>query len=334
MMRSLIVSMTLALASASMEIGGAAQPQVVASVGNDGAWDIHVKVTPPGYGHHIGGRSFPAARMPKALPGTHLPPVDAAHVMSKVLYHFPGALSEQEFVDRVQEVLANHCGTQFGPKTLVATSLCCDEVNRGLEEKLSDSFGGSTFSMGGLAGFPFCGITSFGAFAHHIPTPGSALVCFGPHVGVDSSGVVGKVDRRGMPGSGACCGSAAAALGAFKGGNKAEGDGLPKNYMENLDVQQSWVSASLLDEGRGERVVSASNEMAELPRALFDAQKKAMMGIIEAAAPGNVPAGTTVALVGGVQINTPAGVSDYFLPLVFELRNADGKVEKNLLTEL
>mmetsp|Transcript_15611 Transcript_15611/g.27898 ORF Transcript_15611/g.27898 Transcript_15611/m.27898 type:complete len:190 (-) Transcript_15611:58-627(-) len=187
--------------------------------------------------------------------------------------------------------------------------------------------------MGGLPGFPFGGKTSFGAFAHHIPTPkGSALVLFGPHVGVDSTGVVGKIDRRGMANSGACCGSAVAALkNAQAVLNSEEGfeSGLKLDCF--LDAQQQWVAHELLDEGRGERVVAAANPQAMLPRALFEAQKTAMHKIIAAAAPGNVPEGTTIAVVGGIQINTPAGVSDFFLPLVFELRNADGTLIKDLL---
>lgn len=53
--------------------------------------------------------------------------------------------------------------------TLLATSLCCDEVNRELDGQMTNIYG-DNFSMGGLAGFPFGGITSFGAMAHHIPT--------------------------------------------------------------------------------------------------------------------------------------------------------------------
>ena len=44
-----------------------------------------------------------------------------------------------------------------------------------------------------MIGFPFGGITSFGAMASHIPDGGSCLVVFGPHVGVDSTGKVGTV---------------------------------------------------------------------------------------------------------------------------------------------
>ena len=58
--------------------------------------------------------------------------------------------------------------------------------------------------MGGLAGFPFGGVTGFGAMAHHIPDNGSCLVVYGPHVGIDSRGIVGTVERRGRKHGGAC----------------------------------------------------------------------------------------------------------------------------------
>lgn len=272
---------------------------------------------------------MPARRMPGAPP--ILSPEEKALVIRQVLANYPGALREDHFVQQLHDVLHSHCAT-FGHGTLVATSLCCDEINRGLESKLSELFGGTSFSMGGLAGFPFGGCTSFGAFAHHIPSPaGSALVVFGPHVGVDANGAVGKVDRRGLANSGACCGSAVAALKNAQTVLKSDAKFAAPEPKDFLDAQQGWVAHALLDEGRGERVVNAANPQAQLPRALFEAQKNAMHKIVSAAAPGNVPAGTTIALVGGIQINTPDGVSDFFLPLVFELRDADGGLIKDLL---
>lgn len=65
--------------------------------------------------------------------------------------------------------------------------------------------------MGGLAGFPFGGVTAFGAMASHIPDGGHTLVVYAPHVGVDSTGAVGTVERVGRANGGACCGSAIAA---------------------------------------------------------------------------------------------------------------------------
>ena len=75
------------------------------------------------------------------------------------------------------------------------------------------------------------------------------MVVFGPHVGVDTSGVVGKMNRRNMPGSGACCGSACAALASCQriasGEEKFSFEG-PTDY---IDSQQYWVTHSLLPRG-------------------------------------------------------------------------------------
>ena len=59
--------------------------------------------------------------------------------------------------------------------------------------------------------FPLGGVTAFGAMASHIPDGGHALVVYAPHVGVDSTGAVGTVERVGRAKGGACCGSAIAA---------------------------------------------------------------------------------------------------------------------------
>ena len=46
--------------------------------------------------------------------------------------------------------------------TLVATSLCCDELARRLEDDFVKIYG-NNFALGGLSGFPFAGNTGFGA---------------------------------------------------------------------------------------------------------------------------------------------------------------------------
>jgi len=253
-------------------------------------------------------------------------------VVAMVEKEFPGAMPEEEFIDKLLGTLhANNI--EVGEKTLLATSLCCDEVNRSLTSKLTEVFG-QNFAMGGLAGFPFGGITSFGAYSHHIPKPGgTAVMVFAPHVGVDATGVVGKVDRRGMPNSGVCCGSACAALGLCKELLKKEpSERVCPPQVDFYDAQQAWVGQALLP--NAEEVINASNPMAELPRALFKSQKEAVEKIITRAAPGNVPDNTPVTVAGGIQINTPAGTPDFFLPLMLELRSETGEVQKDMLSEL
>lgn len=93
-------------------------------------------------------------------------PLEDLNVTAKIEEIFPGAISGVKLAAHVKEVL-NRNGYS-DRKTLLATSLCCDEVNRDFEQDLTSVYG-SNFSMGGLAGFAFGGVTSFGAMAHHIP---------------------------------------------------------------------------------------------------------------------------------------------------------------------
>jgi len=239
---------------------------------------------------------------------------------------YPGSIRNKELVSKIQESLQDH---GYGDSTLVATSLCCDEVNRDLDKYLTAAYG-SNFSMGGLAGFAFGGVTSFGAMAHHIPDGGSCLVVYGPHVGIDSSGTIGKINRIGRKAPGPCCGSAAAAMNycmeVKKGSLKASG--IPNHP---IDAQQTWVGKLLLPHSA--RLQRAKDSNQELPLALFDCQDELMKRIVNSAC-GEVSGDGKIALLGGIQINTPEGTSDYFLPKVFELRNREGDLVENLLHSL
>lgn len=212
--------------------------------------------------------------------------------------------------------------------TLLATSLCCDEVNRVLEKDFGKVYG-DNFSMGGLAGFPFCGTVSFGAMAHHIPSHGSCFLVYGPHVGVDQSGAVGKLTRRGLHHSGSCCGSACAALAYVQKVNQGLAEEAPLPSEDPIELQQWLVGKLLLN--HADRLEQSENPLAELPMALFEEQQKLMYQILKRGC-SEVHDGT-IALLGGVQINTPEGTSDYFLPLKFELFSNQGELIKDLLWE-
>jgi hypothetical protein len=236
---------------------------------------------------------------------------------------YPKALKNSDLVAKVKSALAPH---GYGPSTLVATSLCCDEINRVLEKDFAAVYG-DNFSMGGLAGFPFGGVTSFGAMAHHIPEGGDCLIVFGPHVGVDDAGVVGKVNRRGRAGSGACCGSACAAAGHVACALK--GEVAPQQISTDVvDAQQTFVNSLLMPYAK--RLDAAADSMVELPLALYDAQKEIMDKII-ANGCQEVGGNGKIALLGGIQINTPESESDYFLPLSFEVRTNKNEQVANLM---
>lgn len=253
-----------------------------------------------------------------------VPSEEDKNVVNKVQEAFPGALESSKLASRIRAVLSKNGYTD--DTTLVATSLCCDEVNRELELDITKIYN-HNFSMGGLAGFAFGGVTSFGAMAHHIPNNGSCLVLYGPHVGIDHNGTVGKVNRRGRDSSGACCGSAAAACGYVtsvqSGGSKQL---MPEDA---LDAQQYFVGNMLLPEAS--RIVSAQDPDVELPLALFDVQDEFMRKIVKRGC-GEVAGKGTIALLGGIQINTPHGTSEYFLPKVFEIRSNKGDLIVDLMS--
>jgi len=245
-------------------------------------------------------------------------------VITKMNEVFPGAIKSIDLAEHIQTVLAKH-GYQ-DRTTLVATSLCCDEVNRELELAVTDIYN-DNFNMGGLAGFAFGGVTSFGAMAHHIPNDGSCVIIYGPHVGIDRDGNVGKINRRGRSGNGACCGSAAAACGYVLSVQKGE---CAKVSMPSspLDAQQFFVGNMLLPQA--ERIANSDDTEVELPLALFDVQDEYMKEIVSKGC-GEVAGDGKIALLGGIQINTPQGTGEYFLPKVFEIRNNKGEKIADLM---
>ena len=240
---------------------------------------------------------------------------------NKVKDVFPGALTNSELVNKVESTLESN-GFDSG-KTLVATSLCCDEVNRPLEAEFDTKFD-TNFNMGGLAGFPFGGAVSFGAMAAHIPDGGSTLMVYGPHVGVDSTGAVGTVERRGRAKGGSCCGSGVAAAGYVASVLKGEEEAtLPEDVV---DAQQYFVGKMLLP--YAEQLQDADDKMVELPYALYGSMSDLVTRIVEGGASG--VADGQIAVLGGIQINTPPGFTDYYMPLSFDLYNNKGEKTKEL----
>mmetsp|Transcript_22944 Transcript_22944/g.35095 ORF Transcript_22944/g.35095 Transcript_22944/m.35095 type:complete len:583 (+) Transcript_22944:75-1823(+) len=255
-------------------------------------------------------------------------------VSKRINEHFSGAITNETFANKLDDMLKGHGYAK--DRTLLATSLCCDEVNRDLEDHLAEKFN-DNFSMGGLAGFAFGGVTSFSAMASHIPHGGSCVIVFGPHVGVDIDGNVGMVNRRGHAHSDACCGSATAACGYVC--KVIESGDQPASPPDDvIDAQQYFVNSLLMQEG--ERLVNAANRDVEVAYALFDSQYHLMKKIVHLAA-NKVPGDGKIALVGGIQVNTPVGHDDFFLMKTFEVVNSsnetlftDAKVERPVASKL
>ena len=283
---------------------------------------------------------------------------EATPMMARLREAFPGAIPNDLLLERLGRRLATHGFS--ADTTLVASSLCSDEVNRPLEEACRRYYGDRYFSMGGLAGFPFAGVTGFGAMASHIPDGGNCILVYGPHVGIDSQGNVGKVDRRGKKASGTCCGSAVAASKALvdvvSGEIDISGGYLPSR-VSVYDAQQSYVTNFLLPYCA--EINSAKDPMVSLPYIAFKPIDNQWNKILAQTSSSVGPDGK-IAMLGGLQvrrgcggsalsllaresdcfllfslqINTSGDQSDYFLPLRFDLRDSNNNIKEDLLLEL
>jgi len=261
----------------------------------------------------------------KGCPGSENLPsnmVKTSDIADKVRIAFPNAVTNQEFVYNVTEALKEYGYTNSN--TLLATSFCCDKVNRPLERMLSNHYS-RNFSMGGLAGFPFGGVASFKEMAQHIPDGGSSLIIYGPHVGIDKEGNISVHNPHGKAMIGACCESAISALEHVR----AVKAGTATNEIDPLDFQQSMVNKMLLPYIN--RIEKSKNEKEELPQCLYEAQKKMVKDIVDAGHGDVFDPESKIAILGGIQINTALDGLDFFLPLDFEIRASDNATIANLL---
>lgn len=239
--------------------------------------------------------------------------------------HFPGAVDNKTLVTKVTEALSKK--GYKGENTLLATSLCCDELARQLEDDFNKVYG-NNFNLGGLAGFPFAGNTGFGAMAAHIPDDGYCLTVYGPHVGIAADGTVGKVERSGIELIDTCCGSAVAASNYVKSITDG-GCTITTKIQDFADFQQGAVQELILPHGK--RLTDAKDRMVELPLALYDSQDMLMGEIVKT---GSLKLKRGIALLGGVQINTGPNTLDYFLPMRFDFMNYRGEVTDDLLPSI
>lgn len=128
----------------------------------------------------------------------------AAHVHP----YYPEAIKASAFI----KVFLGYAQAALGIKEeriALLTSVCSDDLNS-VEIPDTDMVG--PFILGGLDGYPFAGRTGVGAFSHHLPERGAALLFFGPHVGITDKGEIGMVIRPGQSRPSSCCGAGMAAL--------------------------------------------------------------------------------------------------------------------------
>jgi len=222
--------------------------------------------------------------------------------------HYPNATTEVAFIERVWQILGDERHIDLS-KVLLANSVCADDVIPIRESeiplpkikgKLKQHFLGP-FSMGGLAGIPYSGLTGVLTVAHHIPEGGAALIVYGPHIGITDQGELGKLLRPGQQRESAACGALTLALKHFQ----SAPDYVPA-YNDD-DTEQMTLERRLLPFREqilaAEKPLQAATEITytiiqELIHRYVRAQKKEFSC-------------EYLALAGGIVINTSPEYEDY-----------------------
>lgn len=188
----------------------------------------------------------------------------------------------------------------------MATSVCSDEIIRSATNFREYVEMDNPFQLGGLAGYPFAGLTGIKAFAGHIPDDGAAIILYGPHIGVSKSGEIGFMQRHGQMLDTSCCGALQASLSTLRKKNE------PADA--ELDYQQ-WKIETKLDEER-EKILEHDLPLVKATDTMFNVIDSQIETLIRAS--GKALEGKKIALIGGIIINT-----DYNLPDWFDLRRFD-----------
>ncbi|NBC83548.1 MAG: hypothetical protein GVY19_09210 [Bacteroidetes bacterium] len=219
--------------------------------------------------------------------------------------HFDNARSGSDFTLKLIDQITQQYNVDIN-KLLLATSLCSDEINPILYRLIQTI--GNPFFMGGLAGYPFTGITGIKAFASHIPDQGAALILYGPHIGIAEDGEAGVLLRPYQKQPTTSCGALMMALQL-----------LEKELPEvNKDDQQFQELLKLLSAHKNE-IAQSENEKMEITLRMFKIIDTKMKELLQS----NIQLfnGKKIFLVGGIVINTSPDYEDYFETLTNEVLN-------------
>jgi hypothetical protein len=152
-----------------------------------------------------------------------------------IIQHFPNAKTGAEITETYLNFISGEYGSEI-EKILFATSLCCDDINVSTDFRRVLT---RPFTLGGLGGLPYAGITGLVAFAHHVPDGGDAFIFYGPHIGITDEGGLGEMRRPGQQHLTNSCGALVLALERLNSGKPV----LPEQY--ELDAQQLMLERSL-----------------------------------------------------------------------------------------
>jgi len=263
-----------------------------------------------------------------------------ANAIGSVHYNFPGAMPDRQIVTLLTNALKKKIKYWSVENTLLGTSFCPDEISNekgDLPQLLHEMFG-KVFPFSGLAGVPFAGRTGFKAFASHVPKNGTVLIVYGPHVSISPDGIVGKFKRPGQDHLTSACGACIGALSIIE--KNTYDMPSPGSIEYEEDFQMNYIIQEL--KARLEQIIDhPKGKQVGLVFQAFKVAQKLIRTIIDV----DVLDGAPVILLGGIQINMPDPLPDFYLPQCFRrftIENKEGESwldmlgggEKALLTDL
>ena len=130
---------------------------------------------------------------------------------------FPNAITIKELFDKIDSAIGKLGFEHNQVKT--AKAICRDDSVEEIGKELFNRGYPNAFSMQTLSGLPVFGVTGMVAYYHHIPDDGLGFIIYAPHIGIDSNGRLGYLDRHGIKELGKSCGANHAIIGHWKKGN-------------------------------------------------------------------------------------------------------------------
>jgi hypothetical protein len=203
----------------------------------------------------------PAAPAPTSARSSADVAASARDALAAVRRHYPEAVTTDEAVHRLLDLLAEECG--LAPSAvLLADSVCSDDVNSVEYPERARAMIGP-FKLGGLDGFPHAGLTGMAAFAGHVPDGGGIVVYHAPHIGVSREGTLGMIRRPGQHALSGCCGAARAALARLEAGTLVAAPPSTLDYQQET-IEQLFLQAS-------DRILAAGEPLKEATEVMQDA---------------------------------------------------------------
>ncbi|MDZ4850141.1 MAG: hypothetical protein SGI77_12720 [Pirellulaceae bacterium] len=214
--------------------------------------------------------------------------------------YYPEAIRTREFVRAFLWFTKSTLGISE-EQIAFLTSVCSDDIN---SIDFPDTKMIGPFILGGLDGYPFVGKTGIGAFSHHIPDHGAALLFIGPHVGITNAGEVGSIVRPGHSHPTSCCGADMAGLNKLRAGTISPKD--PCDF-DLEDYQQETLEQLILthkDEILGLGLVDEARQFIRMSEVLYREAKQALFSLMKGA-----KFARPTFVFGGILINQDGGRS-------------------------